>query len=173
MRAQSCLCRHPGHTPGSQDVDFGSPRDNQPHCPGVPKGPVPTPGVTGTHPLLSHLCSQVQTRKEQRAKLGKGSEQLKVGIKEMSRKISYSCIYTPAQPSKAGVMQPRVSEYVMNISPDFGTQQNPTRREGLNLAAGTQKICHFITRSLQKMYPHAGIGRPSQVNLIILFFSGV
>lgn len=87
----------------------------------------------------------------------------------MRRKISYSCIYTPAQPSKARVMQPRVSEYVMNISPDFGTRQNPTRREGLNLAAGTQKICHFITLSLQKMYPHVGIGRPFQVNLIILF----
>lgn len=100
---------------------------------------------------------------------GKGSEQLKVGMKEMRRKVLYPCIYTPAQPSKARIMQPRVSEYVMNISLDFGTQQNPTRREGLNLAAGTQKISHFIALSLQKTYPHVGIRRPFQVNLIVLF----
>lgn len=149
MRAENCLCRHPGHSwlPG---CGFWSPQGQPPHRPGVPKGPVPTPAalsVTGTHPLLSHLCSQIQTRKEQRAKLEKGSEQLKVGIKKMRRKILYSWIYTPAQPSKARVVQHRVSECVMNISLDFGTQQNPTRREGLNLAAGTQKISHFITLS--------------------------
>lgn len=91
----------------------------------------------------------------------------------MRRKISYPCIHTPAQPSKAMVMQHRASEYVMSISLDFGTQQNPTRREGLNLAAGTQKISHFITVSLQKTYPHVGIRRPFQVNLIILLFSEV
>lgn len=92
-----------------------------------------------------------------------------MGMKEMRRKGLYPCIYTPAQPSKARIMQPRVSEYVMNISLDFGTQQNPTRREGLNLAAGTQKISHFIALSLQKTYPHVGIRRPFQVNLIVLF----
>lgn len=57
----------------------------------------------------------------------------------------------------------------MNISLDCGTQQNPTRREGLNLAAGTQKISPFITLSLQKTHPHVGIRRPFQVNLIVLF----
>lgn len=60
---------------------FWIPQGQPAHCPGVPKGPVPTPGVTGTHPLLSYLCSQVQTRKEQRAKLGKGIRAAESGNK--------------------------------------------------------------------------------------------
>lgn len=69
-------------------------------------------------------------------------------------------------------MQPRVGEYVMNISLDFRAQHKPTRKEGLNLAAETQELSPFVTPSLKKTSRHIGIKRPFQVNLIF-FLSGV
>lgn len=158
--------------------DAAAPRDNLPEgtapLPWGSKGICPYPWGSLTlcdrHPPTALPSLQPNTnQKGAESKAGKESEQLKVGIKKMSRKILNSCIYTPAQPSKAMIMQHRASEYVMNISLDFGTQENPTRRQGLNLAAGTQKISPFITPSLQKIYPHVGIRRPFRVNLIILF----
>lgn len=132
MRARSCLCSHPGHTSGSQNVHFGGccARDN------LPEGTTPLPwgskrtcpypwcslALWDRHPPTALPSWQPNTNpKGAQSEAGKGSEQLKMGIKELRREISCSCIYTPAQPSKAMRMQHRVSEYVMNISLDFGT----------------------------------------------------
>lgn len=44
-------------------------------------------------------------------------------------------------------MQHAVGEHVMNIRLDFRTQQNPARKKGLNLAAGTQNksFCNTLS----------------------------